>query len=139
MTFTPYRAKTTRKATTIKAELKHNLGSLLGKVVCTPTYDGASADWIENITLEDKVLSFDVKENDSEGPRSASIAFSLPGTAGELTPAAPFVVEQTYEADYRTLIKGESGQVVINNPEASFEGIVISDKDNANVETTPNT
>lgn len=81
MTFTPYRAKTTRKATTIKAELKHNLGSLLGKVVCTPTY----------------------------------------------------------EADYRTLIKGESGQVVINNPEASFEGIVISDKDNANVETTPNT
>jgi hypothetical protein len=28
---------------------------------------------------------------------------------------------------------------VINNPEASFEGIVISDKDNANVETTPNT
>ena len=139
MTFTPYRAKTTRKATTIKAELKHNLGSLLGKVVCTPTYEGASADWIENITLEDKVLSFDVKENDSEGPRSASIAFSLPGTAGELTPAAPFVVEQTYEADYRTLIKGESGQVVINNPEASFEGIVISDKDNANVETTPNT
>ena len=82
MTFTPYRAKTTRKATTIKAELKHNLGSLLGKVVCTPTYEGASADWIENITLEDKVLSFDVKENDSEGPRSASIAFSLPGTAG---------------------------------------------------------
>lgn len=81
MTFTPDRAKTTRKATTIKAELKHNLGSLLGKVVCTPTY----------------------------------------------------------EADYRTLIKGESGQVVINNPEASFEGIVISDKDNANVETTPNT
>lgn len=81
MTFTPYRAKTTRKATTIKAELKHNLGSLLGKVVCTPTY----------------------------------------------------------EADYRTLIKGESGQVVINNPEASSEGIVISDKDNANVETTPNT
>lgn len=75
MTFTPYRAKTTRKATTIKAELKHNLGSLLGKVVCTPTYEGASADWIENITLEDKVLSFDVKENDSEGPRSASIAF----------------------------------------------------------------
>ena len=139
MTFTPDRAKTTRKATTIKAELKHNLGSLLGKVVCTPTYEGASADWIENITLEDKVLSFDVKENDSEGPRSASIAFSLPGTAGELTPAAPFVVEQTYEADYRTLIKGESGQVVINNPEASFEGIVISDKDNANVETTPNT
>lgn len=108
-------------------------------MVCTPTYEGASADWIENITLEDKVLSFDVKENDSEGPRSASIAFSLPGTAGELTPAAPFVVEQTYEADYRTLIKGESGQVVINNPEASFEGIVISDKDNANVETTPNT
>lgn len=139
MTFTPDRAKTTRKATTIKAELKHNLGSLLGKVVCTPAYEGASADWIENITLEDKVLSFDVKENDSEGPRSASIAFSLPGTAGELTPAAPFVVEQTYEADYRTLIKGESGQVVINNPEASFEGIVISDKDNANVETTPNT
>lgn len=139
MTFTPDRAKTTRKATTIKAELKHNLGSLLGKVVCTPTYEGASADWIENITLEDKVLSFDVKANDSEGPRSASIAFSLPGTAGELTPAAPFVVEQTYEADYRTLIKGESGQVVINNPEASFEGIVISDKDNANVETTPNT
>ncbi len=139
MTFTPDRAKTTRKATTIKAELKHNLGSLLGKVVCTPTYEGASADWIENITLEDKVLSFDVKENDSEGPRSASIAFSLPETAGELTPAAPFVVEQTYEADYRTLIKGESGQVVINNPEASFEGIVISDKDNANVETTPNT
>lgn len=139
MTFTPDRAKTTRKATTIKAELKHNLGSLLGKVVCTPVYEGASADWIENITLEDKVLSFDVKENDSEGPRSASIAFSLPGTAGELTPAAPFVVEQTYEADYRTLIKGESGQVVINNPEASFEGIVISDKDNANVETTPNT
>lgn len=139
MTFTPDRAKTTRKATTIKAELKHNLGSLLGKVVYTPTYEGASADWIENITLEDKVLSFDVKANDSEGPRSASIAFSLPGTAGELTPAAPFVVEQTYEADYRTLIKGESGQVVINNPEASFEGIVISDKDNANVETTPNT
>lgn len=28
---------------------------------------------------------------------------------------------------------------MINNPEASFEGIVISDKDNANVETTPNT
>ena len=78
MTFTPDRAKTTRKATTIKVELKHNLGSLLGKVVCTPAYEGASADWIENITLEDKVLSFDVKENDSEGPRSASIAFSLP-------------------------------------------------------------
>lgn len=138
MTFTPDRAKTTRKATTIKAELNHNLGSLLGKVVCTPVYEGASADWIENITLEDKVLSFDVKENDSEGPRRASIVFSLPGTAGELTPAAPFIVEQTYEADYRTLIKGESGQVVINNPEAWFEGIVISDKDNANVETTPN-
>lgn len=49
MTFTPDRAKTTRKATTIKAELKHNLGSLLGKVVCTPVYEGASADWIENI------------------------------------------------------------------------------------------
>ena len=62
MTFTPDRAKTTRKATTIKVELKHNLGSLLGKVVCTPAYEGASADWIENITLEDKVLSFDVKE-----------------------------------------------------------------------------
>ena len=58
MTFTPYRAKTTRKATTIKAELKHNLGSLLGKVVCTPTYEGASADWIENITLEDKGCGF---------------------------------------------------------------------------------
>ena len=139
MTFTPDRAKTTRKATTIKAELKHNLGSLLASVVCTPTYNEASTDWIENITLEDKTLSFDVKENDSEAPRSASIAFTLPNGTGTLTPVAPFVVEQTYEADYRTLIKGESGQVVINNPEAFFEGIVISDKDNANVESTPNT
>lgn len=139
MTFTPDRAKTTRKATTIKAEVEHNLGTLISQVVCTPTYDGASTDWIENITLEDKLLTFDVKENDSEAPRSASIAFSLPGaTSGALTPAEPFVVEQTYEADYRTLIKGESGQIVISNPEAFFEGIVISDKDNANVETTPN-
>lgn len=138
MTFTPDRAKTTRKATTIKAELKHNLGSLLAGVVCTPTYNEASTDWIENITLEDKTLSFDVKENDSEAPRSASIAFTLQSAAGTLTPVAPFIVEQTYEADYRTLIKGESGQVVINNPEAFFEGIVISDKDNANVESTPN-
>lgn len=138
MTFTPDRAKTTRKATTIKAELKHNLGSLLASVVCTPTYNEASTGWIENITLEDKTLSFDVKENDSEAPRSASISFTLPNGTGTLTPVAPFVVEQTYEADYRTLIKGESGQVVINNPEAFFEGIVISDKDNANVESTPN-
>ena len=138
MTFTPDRAKTTRKATTIKAELKHNLGSLLANVVCTPTYNEASTGWIENITLEDKTLSFDVTENDSEGPRSASIAFTLPNGTATLTPVAPFVVEQTYEADYRTLIKGESGQVVINNPEAFFEGIVISDKDNANVESTPN-
>ena len=91
-----------------QGELKHNLGSLLGKVVCTPTYEGASADWIENITLEDKVLSFDVKANDSEAPAQRVDRLSLPGTAGELTPAAPFVVEQTYEADYRTLIKGES-------------------------------
>ena len=80
-----------------------------------------------------------MKENYSGGPRSASISFSLPDESlGNLVPAEPFVVEQTYEADYRTLIQGESGQVTINDPGAFFEGIVISDKDNANVETTPN-
>lgn len=139
MTFSPDRVKTTRKASTVKSEVKHNLGSLIAGVVCTASYEGASADWIENIALEDKVLSFDVKENDSGGPRSASISFSLPDESlGNLIPAEPFVVEQTYEADYRTLIQGESGQVTINDPGAFFEGIVISDKDNANVETTPN-
>ena len=139
MTFSPDRVKTTRKASTVKSEVKHNLGSLIAGVVCTASYEGASADWIENIALEDKVLSFDVKENDSGGPRSASISFSLPDESlGNLVPAEPFVVEQTYEADYRTLIQGESGQVTINDPGAFFEGIVISDKDNANVETTPN-
>ena len=139
MTFSPDRVKTTRKASTVKSEVKHNLGSLIAGVVCTASYEGASADWIENIVLEDKVLSFDVKENDSGGPRSASISFSLSDESlGNLVPAEPFVVEQTYEADYRTLIQGESGQVTINDPGAFFEGIVISDKDNANVETTPN-
>ena len=67
MTFTPDRAKTTRKATTIKAELKHNLGSLLGKVVCTPTYEGASADWIRLSRSKTKVRRSE-GENDSEGP-----------------------------------------------------------------------
>lgn len=135
MTLSPDRTKTTRKAATIKVEVKHNLGSLLGEAVCTPVYEGASTDWISHIALEEKTLTFDVAENDTGSPRRASIAFRL----RELTLAAPLVVEQTYEADYRTLIKGPSGQTVIDDPNAFFEGIVISDKDNANVETTPNT
>ncbi len=139
MTFAPDRAKTTRKATTFKSEVKHNLGSLLTRVKCVPSYTGTSVDWIENIRFEENILLFDIKENDSESPRNASISFVLPnGVHGDLTPAEPYLVEQTYEADYRTLIKAESGAITINDPNAFFEGIVISDKANGNVATTPN-
>ncbi len=109
MTFTPDRAKTTRKATTIKAELKHNLGSLLGKVVYTPTYEGASADW--NREHHARRQSAVVRREGERLGRPAQRVDRLLA-AGErpesLRPRRRSVVEQTYEADYRTLIKGEA-------------------------------
>ena len=140
MLFTPDQARVTRKATTVKAEIRHNLGSFIAAVTGTPVYEDG-AEWISNILLENNVLSFDVAENNSEAGRKASIEFELKSEDGSvtLTPAAPFTIEQTYEADYRLLIPEASGKVTINDPNAVFEGYVISDKDNANVETTPNT
>lgn len=141
MTLTPDRAKVTRKATTVKADMTHNLGQFASLVTGTPVYEPGLNGWLSNIVLENNVLSCDVAENDSGNDRSASIRFELKSQDGSvsLTPAEPFVIEQTYETDYRLLIAGTSGSVKINDPAALFEGYVISDRNNANVETTPNT
>lgn len=140
MRLMPDRAKVTRKAATVKAEVEHNMGRFLSQVVCTPSYEGASTNWIEPVTFEDNTMSFNVLPNDSEAPRTASILFSLPtATQGTLTPSAPFVVDQSFESDYRTLITAESGEIKISNDKAFFEGIVISDAGNPNLESALNT
>lgn len=139
--FTPDRVKVTRKAATVRADMTHNLGSFITSVICTPVYEGGSEGWISGFSMADNVFSCEIAENDTGAPRTASVGFELKSEDGSvtLTPAEPFVVEQTYEVDYRLLIAGSSGSVVIDDPNAFIEGYVISDKDNANVETTPNT
>ena len=138
--FSPEQAKVTRKATTVRADMTHNLGSFITSVTCTPVYEGTSEGWISNLSTADNVFSCEIAENESGAPRTASVHFELKSEDGSLTltPAEPFLIEQTYEVDYRLLIAGASGSVVIDDPSAFIEGYVISDKDNANVETTPN-
>lgn len=137
-------SRVTRSAKLDTVILQSNIGTHFPNIEKNVTYEQDN-DWIEDVTLtNDSLLILAIRENNSGLDRNANVRLHLTVNGMDLVELAHPVYqsaedfeEYTFE-ELRGLIVATSGTVTIDAPLKVLQGIVISDQNNANMETNPN-
>lgn len=99
------------------------------------TYPDGAQPWITTFDTSDNELLCMVSENNTGQDRKAVIGMSY--LSGGKTVESSMTLLQSAN-DLRMLVKGSKGSIVIED-NLTFEGLVISDAGNPNLEVNPNT
>ena len=116
-----------------------NMSAYLNVLETKVEYEGAQEEWIDNIVITDKTLSFDVRDNKESTERNAKIVLSHAGNNFDIpVMQTKYIRLYTFE-DLKALIPGESGEYAFDeNNGGNLNAIVIGDKDNENMDINPN-
>lgn len=129
----------TKFAATSTQDINTNMNNVSLSITGVESADGT--DWIAT-NIVDNQLQYSLTENNSGKTREAKIIIE---TSNKMFKAEHQVIQfntaskiVTFE-ELKGMITATSGVLALTDPIAALEGIVISDKDNLNMETNPNT
>lgn len=142
--FSPEKEKSdlTKLAATETVTFQSNITYSAAHFLPEVLYQAGVADWIVNPVLKDNTLTFDVTENNTGAPRSATIRLKLENKEGVVVSLDYPVVQSDKAvtiysfADLRAKVP-PSGEYSDFTEFDAIEGIVISDAGNPNMETNP--
>lgn len=126
----------------VRTNLKHNLDEISVECIYEDEY---AEEWLTELELTADSLFFTPLTNDTGTSRSVKVQLSFTDGLDQVASASVDLVQANADirrvtfGEVRAMITEAAGEKTINDPVIVLEGIVISDKDNPNMETNPNT